>query len=78
MAFHGNAGNITDRVSIYEFLHGTPANVLAVEYQGYTFLEINGYCHEEASIIAPEKYRAALQCFLSGIGKVDPGGRYKY
>jgi pimeloyl-ACP methyl ester carboxylesterase len=35
LAFHGNAGNITDRASIYEFLNGTPANVLAVEYQGY-------------------------------------------
>jgi fermentation-respiration switch protein FrsA (DUF1100 family) len=34
-----------------------------------TFLEINGLCHEEASIIAPEKYRAALQNFLNGIGR---------
>jgi hypothetical protein len=32
-----------------------------------TFLEINGPCHEEASIIAPEKYRAALQNFLNGV-----------
>jgi fermentation-respiration switch protein FrsA (DUF1100 family) len=34
-----------------------------------TFLEINGACHEEASIIAPEKYRAALQNFLNGLGR---------
>jgi uncharacterized protein len=34
-----------------------------------TFLEINGRCHEEASIIAPEKYRAALQNFLNGVGR---------
>jgi fermentation-respiration switch protein FrsA (DUF1100 family) len=31
-----------------------------------TFLEIDGYCHEEASVIAPDKYRAALQSFLNG------------
>lgn len=34
-----------------------------------TLLEINGLCHEEASIIAPEKYRAALQNFLNGVGR---------
>jgi uncharacterized protein len=33
------------------------------------FLEINDRCHEEASIIAPEKYRAALQNFLNGVGR---------
>lgn len=198
LAFHGNAGNITDRVPIYEFLRDSPGNVLALEYRGYghsegkpseaglyrdadaaynylvnvkhidpktiisfgqslgtavaahlaaqrqvgaiileapfpsaarlaklifrffpglsllvrgqfdtqarvpeihapifivhcrqdpvlpfnlgqevyaasnppkTFLEINGPCHEEASIIAPEKYRAALQNFLNGVGR---------
>ena len=30
-----------------------------------TFLQINGYCHEESSLIAPTRYRAALQEFLS-------------
>jgi fermentation-respiration switch protein FrsA (DUF1100 family) len=198
LAFHGNAGNITDRASVYEFLRDAPGNVLALEYRGYghsegtpserglyldartaydylvdvkhidpktiisfgqslgtavaahlaaqrqvgavileapfpsaarlaklmfhflpglsffvhgqfdthsrvqeihvpifivhcredpvlpftlgqevyaasnppkTFLEINGRCHEEASIIAPEKYRAALQNFLNGVGR---------
>jgi uncharacterized protein len=32
-----------------------------------TFLQIDGYCHEEASVIAPEKYRAALHNFLNGV-----------
>lgn len=31
-----------------------------------TFLEIDGYCHEEVAVIAPDKYRAALQNFLNG------------
>jgi len=198
LAFHGNAGNMTDRAPIYEFLRDAPGNVLALEYRGYghsegkpseqglyldastaydylvnvkridpktivsfgqslgtavaahlaaqqqvgalileapfpsaarlaevifrflpglsflvrgqfdtqtrlqeihvpifivhcrqdpvlpfhlgqevyaasnppkTFLEINGPCHEEASIIAPEKYRAALQNFLNSEGR---------
>jgi fermentation-respiration switch protein FrsA (DUF1100 family) len=34
-----------------------------------TFLEIDGYCHEEASVIAPDKYRAALQNFINGATK---------
>jgi uncharacterized protein len=34
-----------------------------------TFLEIHSRCHEEASIIAPEKYRAALQNFLNSVGR---------
>src|ERR1700676_4755204 len=37
-----------------------------------TFLEINGRCHEEASIIAPEKYRAAMRNVLNGISGEDP------
>ena len=35
LAFHGNASNIANRALIYEFLHGLPANVLAIEYRGY-------------------------------------------
>jgi fermentation-respiration switch protein FrsA (DUF1100 family) len=35
LAFHGNAGNISDRAEVYKFLKQTPANVLAVEYRGY-------------------------------------------
>jgi fermentation-respiration switch protein FrsA (DUF1100 family) len=35
LAFHGNAGNISDRAEVYKFLRQVPANVLAVEYRGY-------------------------------------------
>jgi fermentation-respiration switch protein FrsA (DUF1100 family) len=35
LAFHGNAGNIADRASVYEFLRDIPANVFAAEYRGY-------------------------------------------
>jgi uncharacterized protein len=35
LAFHGNAGNIAARASVYEFLRQLPANVLAVEFRGY-------------------------------------------
>jgi uncharacterized protein len=31
------------------------------------FLAIEGQCHEESSLLAPEKYRAALQDFLNNI-----------
>jgi len=43
--------------------------VYATANEPKTFLEINGSCHEEASIIAPEKYRIALQNFLGGVGR---------
>ena len=35
LAFHGNASNIANRETTYEFLRDTPANVLALEYRGY-------------------------------------------
>lgn len=35
LAFHGNASNIANRGSTYEFLHDTPGNVFALEYRGY-------------------------------------------
>jgi fermentation-respiration switch protein FrsA (DUF1100 family) len=35
LAFHGNAGNISDRADVYAFLKQVPVNVLAVEYRGY-------------------------------------------
>lgn len=31
------------------------------------FLQINGYCHEESSIIAPAQYRTALREFLNSL-----------
>ncbi|HEX4536615.1 MAG TPA: alpha/beta hydrolase [Candidatus Acidoferrum sp.] len=43
--------------------------VYATANEPKAFLEINGSCHEEASIIAPEKYRTALQNFLGGVGR---------
>jgi len=35
LAFHGNAGNVSDRAYVYGFLRDIPANVLALEYRGY-------------------------------------------
>jgi len=35
LAFHGNAGDISDRAYVHRFLHELPVNVLAVEYRGY-------------------------------------------
>ena len=35
LAFHGNAGNIADRATVYEFLRDTPASIFALEYRGY-------------------------------------------
>jgi fermentation-respiration switch protein FrsA (DUF1100 family) len=32
-----------------------------------SFLEIKGYCHEEAALIAPTQYRIAIQEFLSSL-----------
>ncbi len=31
------------------------------------FLQINGYCHEESSVMAPTQYRTALQEFLTRV-----------
>lgn len=41
--------------------------VYAASVEPKSFLEIDEYCHEEASIVAPQKYRAALQKFLSSV-----------
>jgi fermentation-respiration switch protein FrsA (DUF1100 family) len=35
IAFHGNAGNISQRADVYRFLSELRVNVLAVEYRGY-------------------------------------------
>jgi fermentation-respiration switch protein FrsA (DUF1100 family) len=35
LAFHGNASNLANRSPTYEFLRGTPVNILALEYRGY-------------------------------------------
>jgi fermentation-respiration switch protein FrsA (DUF1100 family) len=36
------------------------------------FFQVNGLCHEEASLVAPAQYRSALQDFL---GRISPGIR---
>jgi fermentation-respiration switch protein FrsA (DUF1100 family) len=41
--------------------------VFAAAHEPKLFLKINGYCHEEASIIAPERYRATLTGFLNSL-----------
>jgi fermentation-respiration switch protein FrsA (DUF1100 family) len=42
--------------------------VFAAAHDPKTFLGIDGYCREEASIIAPERYRASLTAFLDTLG----------
>jgi uncharacterized protein len=41
--------------------------VFSASHSPKAFLKINGQCHEEASVIAPEKYRTAIGRFLSGL-----------
>jgi uncharacterized protein len=41
--------------------------VFAEAHDPKHFLRINGYCHEEASVVAPLQYRSALDHFLSKI-----------
>jgi uncharacterized protein len=31
------------------------------------FLQVNGYCHEESTLVAPAQYRSALQNFLASL-----------
>jgi hypothetical protein len=35
------------------------------------FLQVNGYCHEESTLVAPAQYRSALQNFLASLA--NPG-----
>jgi fermentation-respiration switch protein FrsA (DUF1100 family) len=43
--------------------------VFAAGHEPKRFLKIDGYCHEEASIMAPERYRASLKAFLDSVGR---------
>jgi fermentation-respiration switch protein FrsA (DUF1100 family) len=43
--------------------------VFAAGHEPKRFLKIDGYCHEEASIMAPERYRASLKAFLDSLGR---------
>jgi len=31
------------------------------------FFRVDGYCHEESSLVAPAEYRSALQNFLASL-----------
>jgi uncharacterized protein len=66
LAFHGNASNIANRASVYEFLHSTPANVLALEYRGYGHSEGKP---SEAGIYLDAK---AAHQYLVELRKIDP------
>ena len=46
---------------------GFGQDVFKAAHEPKTFLEINDACHEEASLVAPARYHAALQQFLSSI-----------
>ena len=41
--------------------------VFAAALPPKSFLQINGSCHEESSLIAPTQYQTALQEFLSSL-----------
>jgi uncharacterized protein len=66
LAFHGNASNIANRIPTYEFLHGIPAGVFALEYRGYG--------HSEGTPSEAGMYRdadAAYQ-YLVNRSRIDP------
>ena len=66
LAFHGNASNIANRASVYEFLRDTPANVFALEYRGYGHSE--GKQSESGIYLDAE----AAHQYLVDVQKIDP------
>jgi len=66
LAFHGNAGNVADRASVYEFLRDTPANVLALEYRGY------GRSEGKPSEAGFYRDADAAYAYLANERKLDP------
>jgi|SRR5579871_1398456 len=66
LAFHGNASNIANRAGVYDFLHSTPANVLALEYRGYGHSE--GKPTESGIYLDAE----AAHTYLVEVRRVDP------
>jgi uncharacterized protein len=66
LALHGNASNIANRASVYEFLHSTPANVLALEYRGYGHSE--GKPSESGMYLDAQ----AAHQYLVDVQKIDP------
>jgi len=67
LAFHGNAGNITNRAELYRFLWNLPGNVLAVEYRGY------GRSTGEPSEAGIYRDAQAAYDYLVNIRKITPG-----
>jgi fermentation-respiration switch protein FrsA (DUF1100 family) len=66
LAFHGNASNIANRASVYEFLRDTPANVFALEYRGYG--KSDGKPSESGIYLDAE----AAHQYLVDVQKIDP------
>jgi fermentation-respiration switch protein FrsA (DUF1100 family) len=66
LALHGNASNIANRASAYEFLRSTPANVLALEYRGYGHSE--GKPSESGMYLDAQ----AAHQYLVDVQKIDP------
>jgi uncharacterized protein len=66
LAFHGNASNIANRASVYEFLRDTPANVFALEYRGYGHSE--GKPSESGIYLDAE----AAHQYLVDVQRIDP------
>jgi uncharacterized protein len=66
LAFHGNASNIANRASAYEFLHSTPANVLALEYRG------DGHSEGKPSESGMYLDTQAAHQYLVDVQKIDP------
>ena len=66
LAFHGNASNIANRASVYEFLRNTPANVFALEYRGYGRSE--GKPSESGIYLDAQ----AAHEYLVDVQKIDP------
>lgn len=66
LAFHGNASNIANRASVYEFLRDTPANVFALEYRGY------GHSAGKPSESGIYLDAQAAHQYLVDVQKIDP------
>ena len=72
LAFHGNASNIANRAPIYEFLHSTPANILALEYRGY------GHSNGKPSEAGIYRDADAAYDYLVNTRSIDPKSIISY
>ena len=66
LAFHGNASNIANREATYDFLRGTPGNILALEYRGY------GHSEGKPSEVGLYLDADAAYQFLVNTKRIDP------